>query len=78
MLLGFVTPRIVGGSVVRHRLRRRLRAAARAVLVEAAPGSYLIGGSTDAVRAPFPALIADLQRAACGAVRKAEVDRGTR
>lgn len=63
--VGFTVTKKVGNAVVRNRTKRRLRAAARAVLAEApAPGvdMVLIGrGETRSRR--FALLVDDLQRA---------------
>lgn len=63
--VGFTVSRKVGNAVVRNRARRRLRAAAEAVLATAAaPGHdyVLIGRGTTPGR-PFPALLDDLRTA---------------
>ncbi len=63
--VGFTVSRKVGGSVVRNRARRRLRAAADAVLLNhAAPGhDYVLIGRAATPRRPFPALLKDLETA---------------
>ncbi len=63
--LGFTVTKKVGNAVIRNRTRRRLRAAARAVLAEAPrPGLDLVLIGRDGTRArPFPALLDDLRAA---------------
>ena len=63
--LGFTVTKKVGNAVVRNRTRRRLRAAARAVLA-ATPvrGHDLVLIGRDATRSrPFPLLVEDVRRA---------------
>ena len=63
--VGFTVTRKVGGSVIRNRARRRLRAAATAAM---AAGGYagfdvvLIGRAATLTR-PFPALVGDVAAA---------------
>ena len=54
----FAVPRSVGGSVVRHRIVRRLRAAGSALLSDGhvSAGQYLIGATSEAADMPFDAL----------------------
>lgn len=63
--LGFTASRKVGGAVARNRARRRLRAAAAAVLpAHAARGhDYVIIARPESVDRPFPLLVEDLERA---------------
>ncbi len=63
--LGFTVTRKVGGSVTRNRARRRLRAAADAVMpAHAAPGrDYVVIGRAGTIRRPFEALKGDLAAA---------------
>lgn len=63
--VGFTVSRKVGNSVTRNRVRRRLRAAAEAVLTEhAAPGhDYVVIGRGNTVRRPFAALNEDFETA---------------
>ncbi len=63
--LGFTVTKKVGNAVIRNRTRRRLRAAARAVLAEAPrTGLDLVLIGRDGTRArPFPALLDDLRAA---------------
>ncbi len=63
--LGFTVTKKVGNAVIRNRTRRRLRAAARAVLAEAPrTGLDLVLIGRDGPRArPFPALLDDLRAA---------------
>lgn len=65
MRYGLTVSRKVGGAVVRNRARRRLRAAACAVLAEhAAPGhDFVLIGRPATVDRPFPALLDDLATA---------------
>lgn len=63
--VGFTVTRKVGGSVIRNRARRRLRAAAAAVLPGQARAGFdfvLIGRQGTLTR-PFPALIGDVAAA---------------
>ncbi len=63
--LGFTVTKKVGNAVIRNRTRRRLRAAARAVLAEAPrTGLDLVLIGRDGTRArPFSALLDDLRSA---------------
>ncbi|MPY71109.1 MAG: ribonuclease P protein component [Alphaproteobacteria bacterium] len=63
--VGFTVSRKVGNAVTRNRVRRRLRAAAEAVLTEhAAPGhDYVVIGRGNTVRRPFAALNDDFETA---------------
>ncbi len=63
--LGFTVTKKVGNAVVRNRVRRRLRAAARAVLAEAAPQAtdLVLIGRDGTRKRPFAALLEDLRRA---------------
>ena len=58
--VAFAVGRATGGAVTRNRIRRRLRASLRALLVtDRLPhGDYLIGAGPEVARAPW----ADLQR----------------
>jgi ribonuclease P protein component len=65
MRIGFTVTRKVGNAVLRNRARRRLRAAADAVLRAAPPAGWDLvligrGGTLDR---PFPLLCDDLRRA---------------
>ena len=55
----FAIGRSVGGAVRRNRIRRRLRAALRALQVQGRlpAGSYLLGGSAALADLPWPALL---------------------
>jgi len=57
---GFTIGKGTGGAVVRNRVRRRLRAALRQLLVEdrLPAGTYLLGGSRELATMPWSALIA--------------------
>lgn len=63
--VGFTVSRKVGGAVVRNRARRRLRAAAEAILPRfAATGhDYVLIGRGGTVARAFPALLDDLKTA---------------
>lgn len=64
--VGFTCSRRIGNAVTRNRARRRLRAAARAVLAEAGrPGwdYVLIGRPGATVTRPFALLLGDLRQA---------------
>ncbi|MEM9497741.1 MAG: ribonuclease P protein component [Pseudomonadota bacterium] len=61
--VGFTWSRRVGGAVIRNRAKRRLRAAARAILAQSGqPGwDYVLIGRADATAsAPFSQIEADL------------------
>jgi ribonuclease P protein component len=55
----FTVGKATGGAVVRNRVRRRLRAALRELLVtERLPaGTYLLGGTAELATMPWPALV---------------------
>jgi ribonuclease P protein component len=62
--VGFVVSRAVGGSVVRHRVTRRLRAAARAHLAQLPAGSTtVVRALPDAASAGYAQLDGDLAAA---------------
>lgn len=63
--LGFTVTKRVGNAVMRNRVRRRLKEAARLSFPEAArPGmDYVLVGRIEAATLPFPSLIADLKQA---------------
>lgn len=64
--VGFVCSKKVGNAVTRNRARRRLRAAARAVLPERARAGWdyvLVGRPGATVERPFADLVADLAAA---------------
>jgi len=65
VFLGFTVSGKVGKAVVRNRVKRRLRDAARAVLPEQAKGgmSYVLVGKAAALTRPFDDLKADLRNA---------------
>jgi ribonuclease P protein component len=61
--VGFTVSRKVGNAVARNRARRRLRAAAEAVMTghAAAGEDYVLIGRAGTLTRPFPALLADLE-----------------
>jgi ribonuclease P protein component len=61
--VGFTVSRKVGNSVARNRARRRLRAAAEAVMTghAAAGEDYVLIGRAGTLTRPFAALLADLE-----------------
>jgi ribonuclease P protein component len=62
--LGFTCSRKLGGAVARNRARRRLRAAADAVLRPGPDGwDLVLVGRAATLDRPFPALVADLRAA---------------
>ena len=72
--VGFTVSRKVGGAVARNRARRRLRAAAEAVMPAhaAAAHDYVVIGRAATLTRPFPALIDDL----CAGLRRLGLYRG--
>jgi len=60
-----------GGAVVRNRVRRRLRAALRELLVAGRlpAGAYLVGAGRTVADHPWPALVAQLDDAVAAATR---------
>jgi ribonuclease P protein component len=66
--------RKVGPAVVRNRVRRRLRAAARELACDPglAPGAYLVTVAPRAAHARYGALRADLAAACAAATRPAD------
>jgi len=72
--VGFTVSRKVGGAVARNRARRRLRAAAAAVMPAhaAAAHDYVVIGRAATLTRPFPALIDDL----CAGLRRLGLYRG--
>ena len=71
--VAFAVGKGIGGAVVRNRVRRRLRAAARALQQRGRlpEGAYLLGGSADLARLPWSALVSDLDAAITAAVEGA-------
>jgi ribonuclease P protein component len=67
--VGFTATRKIGNAVIRNRARRRLRAAAAAILPhDAAPGhDYVLIARSGTIDRPYDKLLADL-RAALAAV----------
>jgi ribonuclease P protein component len=63
--VGYTVTRKVGGSVVRNRARRRLRAAVRQIMQShAKPGfDYVLIGRSGTIERPFPLLLGDLEQA---------------
>jgi ribonuclease P protein component len=63
--LGFTASRKVGGAVERNRARRRLKAAAAALMPEhATPGmDYVLVARAETVRRPYGGLLGDLEAA---------------
>jgi ribonuclease P protein component len=58
---GFTVTKKIGNAVVRNRIRRRLRAAARAVESHAQPGAdYVLIARAAAMTLPFDRLVTDL------------------
>lgn len=72
--VGFTVTRKVGNAVVRNRVRRRLRAAAEAVMPTHARQDfdYVVIGRRQSLTRPFPALLQDLEVA----LRKVRAERG--
>lgn len=74
--VAFQVGKRTGGAVVRNRIRRRLRAAMRALDARGAlpAGTYLVGGRAELAEQPWAELVADLETAvaqATGAERAA-------
>ena len=69
--IGFTASRRIGNAVARNRARRRLRAAARALLPGAAkPGyDYVIVARPAILTCPFEALLTDLANAFARVIR---------
>ncbi len=63
--LGFTVSKKVGNAVVRNRVKRRLKAAAQAILPIKAPThvDLVIIGRQNTLKRPFPDLLADLENA---------------
>ncbi len=60
--LGLVVSRRVGSAVVRNRIKRRIRAAAREA--ELAPDDYIVIPTTMVATMPFTALVSSLSPSA--------------
>lgn len=73
--LGFTCSRKVGNAVARNRARRRLQAAARELMPEAAQSGYdyVLIGRTETIERPYALLLQDLRTALkrVGALRDA-------
>jgi ribonuclease P protein component len=71
--VGFTVTKKVGNSVIRNRVRRRLRAVADKVLAETAASGLdlVIIGRMGTINRPYPALIKDLKIA----LKKLKVDK---
>ena len=61
--VGYAIGRSVGGSVLRNRVRRRLRAAVATVNMPLTSGFYLISAETAAASMPFGELVTALDAA---------------
>ena len=63
--LGFTVSKKVGNSVIRNRVKRRLRAVARATLPTKASlhHDFVIIGRQNTIKRPFPDLLYDLEKA---------------
>ena len=58
---GFTVTKKIGNAVVRNRIRRRLRAAAKAAALHAKPGTdYVVVARAPALTLPFDRLVTDL------------------
>ena len=61
--VGFATPRALGGSVVRNRIRRRLREAVRLSFSGLAPGwAVVVQARKGALEAPFEDLRKEVEK----------------
>jgi len=70
---GFTVTKKLGGAVVRNRIRRRLKAAARAAGSEALPGfDYVIVARQAAFDRPFADIVGDLRCGLTNLRREAE------
>ncbi len=70
---GFTASRRIGGSVARHRARRRLKEMARLIASQAVPGAdHVFIARPRETEWPFAALLADGERALCRARERLE------
>jgi ribonuclease P protein component len=79
--LGFTCSRKVGNAVARNRARRRLQAAARELMSDAAQSGYdyVLIGRTDTIERPYALLLQDLRTALkrVGALRDSDAPSST-
>lgn len=68
--VGYAISRKTGNAVVRNRIRRRLRAAARECRADLQGGAYLLGATPEAASVPFAELCASLGHAATTLARE--------
>jgi len=63
--VAFAVGKATGGAVVRNRVRRRLRAALRELLVDGRlpPGTYLLGATAVVAQMPWSELLSSLSAA---------------
>lgn len=61
--VGYAIGKVVGGAVVRNRVRRRLQAAVAAVAPRLGPGTYLVGAGPAAATASYAELAGALHTA---------------
>lgn len=64
--VAYAIGKVVGGAVVRNRVRRRLQAVVASLAPELGPGTYLIGAGAAAAGASHAELAASLTRALRG------------
>jgi ribonuclease P protein component len=77
--IGFTVTKKLGSSVIRNRIRRRLRAAAADVLPVHGAGDcdYVVVAREPALRQPFAALVADMRTAVERVNGRLSTSRGT-